>query len=140
MSSKKQSKSKMTDAIANIVFAVVGSALGVATLIINPYGAALTAFVSATLFIMTLASIANYTVHLNRRKIPHRIVVTIEAVATVVVILEVLSYATSVTTAKDLQSSLISRAFDFVTIFVFLFFELYLGYDVWRYLHGKSHN
>jgi hypothetical protein len=135
---KNQGESKMTGAVASVVFSIIGLTLGVATLIINPYGAALTAFVSAALFIMTLASIANYAVYANRRKMFHRIVVAVEAVAAVVVILEVLLHATSETLTKDLQSLLISRAFDFVVILAFLFFELYLGYDVWRYLHTKS--
>ena len=70
------------------MFAIIGLALGAATIAINPYGIPLTVFVSVTLFIMTFASIANYAIQINRRKTLHRIVVTIEAVAAVVVTLE----------------------------------------------------
>jgi hypothetical protein len=122
-----------------MVFAIMGSALGVATAIINPYGTALTTFISAALFIMTLATIANWAFQANHHKIFHRFIIIIETVAAAVVTLEMLIYATS-ETGKGLQSLLISRALDFEVILAFLLFELYLGYDVRRYLRAKSLN
>jgi hypothetical protein len=129
---------KMTDAIASTAFAIIGLALGAATLAMNPHGIPLTIFVSAALFIMTFASIANYAIQINRRKTLHRIVVTIEAVAAVTVILEVLSSARAGTGFGDTGNLLIQRAFDFVIILAFVLFDLFLGYDVRKHLRSRS--
>jgi hypothetical protein len=135
--SKNQGKSYKANAIV-ISFVFLGSILGLATLAINPYGTTLSIFVSVSLFIMALASIANYTIQANHIKILHRIVVTIETVAAVVVILEVLSYVMSETVQENLGSLIISRAFDLAVLLAFLLFELHLGYDILRYVQSKS--
>jgi hypothetical protein len=124
---RNQDTSRNKNAITNASFALTGSSLGIANLIINAYGLALTAFVSIGLFVMTLGAIANYAVNANHNKKVHRVIVSVEAAAAFAVMLEVLLHPT----AKTL-------AFDFVVFLAFLFFEVFLGVDVWRYLHTES--
>jgi len=86
---------------------------------------------------MAFASEANYAIQINRRKTLHRIVVTTEAVAGVLGILEVLSYARFGTGLGDISTRLIQRRFDFVIILAFVLFDLFLGYDVWKHLGSR---
>jgi hypothetical protein len=117
----------MKGAVVSIVFAIIGLILAFAMLVIKPLELTFTILVLTALFIMALTSLANYKFHANRHKMFHRFVIAIETVAAVAVIIEMTFSAGS----KNVP-------YDYVVFFSFILFELYLGYDAWRYTHTKT--